>query len=529
MTHYLLFTGMVLAICLFMKRFSEKIPVPSLIIFLMLGMLFGIDGIIRISFDNYELSEYICSSCLVFIMFYGGFGTNLRTAKPVASRAFLLSSFGVLMTTGFVGLFVHILFDVHWIESFLIGAVISSTDAASVFNVLRSENLALKYHTDSLLELESGSNDPVSYMLTILLCAIMTGKNISIPSILFLQISIGIAGGLFLGWTASVIMAKYTAFSSAGRTIFLFSIALISYALPTILGGNGYLSVYFSGIVLGNHYLPEKRSLVHFFDVLTEIAQMIIFFLLGLLVTPSQLPQVFLPAFLITLFLTFIGRPLSVFMILAPFKASLAQIGIVSFAGLRGVASIVFALYIVLADVPLTFNIFNLVFVIVLLSLSFQGTLLPFVAKKLNMIDTNTNIFKTFNDYQEDSDVAFIKVHLTDTHPFTGKAIKDLSLPGELLAVLLLREQSTILPSGNTLLCAGDLVVFAAPEFTDRSNLTLQESIVSKTHKWNGKLIKDIPKDKHFLIIMIKREKQTIIPNGDTKLLTNDVIVFARF
>ena len=216
-------------------------------------------------------------------------------------------------------------------------------------------------------------------------------------------------------------------------------------------------------------------------------------------------------------------------MILTPFKSSLAQIGIVSFAGLRGVASIVFAIYIVLADIPLPFNIFNLVFVIVLLSLSFQGTLLPFVAKKLNMIDSNTNIFKTFNDYQEDSDVNFIKIHVTDTHPFSGKTIKDLSLPRELLAVLLLREQTTILPSGNTLLRAGDLVVFAAPEFTDRSNLTLQESIISKSHKWNGKLIKDIPKDKHFLIIMIKREDQTIIPNGDTKLLLNDIIVSARF
>lgn len=528
MTHFLLFSGVVIIICLFMNRFTDKIPVPSLIFFLLLGMCFGVDGLLHIPFDDYSLSETICSTCLVFIMFYGGFGTNLKAARPVAVPAFLLSTLGVVLTAAFVGLFVHTVFRLGWVESFLIGSVISSTDAASVFNVLRSKKLALKNHTDSMLELESGSNDPVSYMLTILLVAVMVGRDISVPMTLLLQLSLGIAGGILIGWLAAYCLNNYSGLTSPGRTIFLFSTALIAYALPSVLGGNGYLSVYFCGIFLGNHYLPEKRAMVHFFDVLTEVSQMAIFFLLGLLVTPSHLPEVFLPALSITVFLTFLARPLSVSAVLLPFRVSKGQIGLVSFAGLRGVASIVFSIYVVLEGISLTYNLFNLVFVIVLLSLSFQGTLLPWVARKLNMIDPSTDVLKTFNDYQEDSDVAFVKVHITKNHPFADKHLKDLTLPGELLAVILLRKEKTLLPSGDTLLQEGDLLVLAAPEFTDRRNLTLHESVVSKNHRLNGKLLKDLPKDNHFLIIMIKRGDSTIIPKGDTRIQAEDVLVFAR-
>ncbi|HJC63805.1 MAG TPA: potassium/proton antiporter [Candidatus Blautia merdavium] len=528
MTHFLLFSGIVIILCLFMNRFTDKIPVPSLIFFLLLGMCFGVDGLLRIPFDDYSLSETICSTCLVFIMFYGGFGTNLKAARPVAAPAFLLSTIGVVLTAALVGVFVHGVFGLDWLPSFLIGSVISSTDAASVFSVLRSQKLALKNHTDSMLELESGSNDPVSYMLTILLVAVMTGRDVSVPMTLFLQLALGIAGGILIGWLAEFFLNHYSGLSSPGRTIFLFSTALIAYALPAVLGGNGYLSVYFCGIFLGNHYLPEKRAMVHFFDVLTEVSQMAIFFLLGLLVTPSNLPQVFLPALMITLVLTFAARPLSVAAVLLPFRVSLRQIGLVSFAGLRGVASIVFSIYVVLEGVSVSYNLFNLVFVIVLLSLSFQGTLLPLVSRKLDMIDPNTDVLKTFNDYQEESDVAFVKVHISRDHPYTGKQLKNLTLPKELLAVLLLRREQTLLPSGDTLLQEGDLLVLAAPEFTDRSNLTLHESVVSKNHRLNGKLLKDLPKDNHFLIIMIKRGDSTIIPNGNTRIQAEDVLVFAR-
>ena len=227
-------------------------------------------------------------------------------------------------------------------------------------------------------------------------------------------------------------------------------------------------------------------------------------------------------------FLTFIGRPAAVFCILAPFRASLAQMSLVSFAGLRGVASIVFSIYVVLKGVSLQYDIFNLVFVIVLLSLAFQGTLLPWASEKLKMTDPNADILKTFNDYQAESDVSFIKLHVTDSHPYSEKKLKDLPLPGELLVVLLLREQKTILPSGDTILRPGDLLVMAAPEFEDRRNLTLYETSISKNHKLKGKYLKELPKNKSYLIVMIKRGESTIIPNGDTQILAGDVLVSAR-
>ncbi len=250
----------------------------------------------------------ICSVSLIFIMFYGGFGTNLKAAKPVVAQSVLLSTVGVAGTAGAVGLFSHFVLQLPWLESILIGSVISSTDAASVFNILRSRNLALKNNTDSLLEIESGSNDPISYMLTTSLIAIMLGQDISVPALLTQQILFG-----------------------------------------------------------------------ELFGVSTDVAQVIIFFLLGLLVTPVDLPKVMVPSLMIMLFLTLVARPLVSLILLAPFKSSPNQIALVSWSGLRGVASIVFAISVVLSGVQTKYNLFNLVFCIVILSISIQGTLLDII------------------------------------------------------------------------------------------------------------------------------------------------------
>ena len=382
MNQLLLLAGVVIVACILMNRIAAKLPLPSLLLFIGLGMCFGVDGFFKIPFDDYELSEAICSVSLLFVMFYGGFGTNLKTAKPVMGKAFLLSTAGVVMTAALVGAAAHVLLGVGWMEGILIGSVIASTDAASVFNVLRSKQLSLKYNTDSLLELESGSNDPISYMMTILMISLVSGEQISVSGLLLKQILIGAACGFLIGKASVFILNQIDFGMKQGRTIFLFAAVIVGYALPSVAGGNGYLSVYLCGILIGNRFIPDKKEMVHFFDILTEIAQMVIFFLLGLLVTPSQLPEVFVPALLLCLFMLFIGRPVSVLAILKPFGASWQQIGVVSWAGLRGVASIVFSIYVVLSGIPMTYNLFNMVFVIVLLSLAVQGTLLPVVSRK---------------------------------------------------------------------------------------------------------------------------------------------------
>lgn len=219
---------------------------------------------------------------------------------------------------------------------------------------------------------------------------------------------------------------------------------------------------------------------------------MVIFFLLGLLVTPSQLPEVFVPALLLCLFMLFIGRPVSVLAILKPFGASWQQIGVVSWAGLRGVASIVFSIYVVLSGIPMTYNLFNMVFVIVLLSLAVQGTLLPAVSRKLEMIDKNANVMRTFNDYQDENDISFVKIKITDNHPFAGKTLKEIEMPPGVLVVLLFRGQETMMPNGDTSLEGGDLLICAAPAFEDRENLTLYEVEIDKNHKWRDKPVNEL-------------------------------------
>ena len=353
MNHILLLTGTVILICLLTGKFTEKLGVPSLLAFIALGMFFGVDGIVKIPFDDYGVSETICSVCLVFIMFYGGFGTNIKEARPVMAQAVVLSTLGVLLTAGLTGGFVFLVLKLPLLESLLIGSVIASTDAASVFNILRSKNLNLKNNTASLLEMESGSNDPISYMLTVILTAMLTGQQLSVPVMLFQQLFFGILWGIVVGKAAVYLLNHAQVTVTQGKTMLVFSVAMLAYALAAVTGGNGYLSVYLCGILMGNAYIPQKRDLVQFFDVLTGVAQMMIFFLLGLLVTPSQLPEVFLPSLLIMVFMTLIGRPAAVAALLAGFRAPMGQIGVVSWAGLRGVASIVFSIYAVLNDAPM--------------------------------------------------------------------------------------------------------------------------------------------------------------------------------
>lgn len=528
MNEALLLMGCVILLCTLMGRYLDRLAVPSLLIFIALGMCFGENGLLRIPFDDYDAANVICSASLIFIMFYGGFGTNLNAARPVVVQSVVLSTLGVAGTAGAVAAFAHLVLGLPWAESFLIGSVISSTDAASVFNILRSKKLALKYHTDSLLEIESGSNDPISYMLTTVAVGIMGGQDVFIPLLLVQQIAIGALGSLLLGKLAIWSLRRGMFPSEQSQTIFVFAVVILSYALPTVLGGNGYLSSYLCGIYMGSTKLPQKRNLVHFFDVVTDVAQVLIFFLLGLLVTPVELPSVLLPALAIMVFLTFVARPAVVSVLMLPFRPSPAQVGVVSWAGLRGVASIVFAIMAVLQGAETRYNLFNLVFCIVLLSISLQGSLLPRVSAKLHMIDHTADVSKTFNDYQEESDIDFIKIHLDKNHPWNGKTLKELPLPSDLLVVMIARREETIVPNGSTVLLPGDLLVLAARAFEDRENLSLQEIVVEKGHKWVGRSLRQIPTRSDTLIVMIKRGNETIIPGGSTILQAGDTLVIAQ-
>ena len=339
----------------------------------------------------------------------------------------------------------------------------------------------------------------------------------------------GLLFGVLIGKATVWLLNRFHFNMAEGETIFVLASALLAYALPNILGGNGYLSVYICGIWMGNSSIPKKRNQVRFFDVLTGVAQMMIFFLLGLLVTPAKLSSVALPALLIMLFMTFVARPVATTAILAPFRAPARQIALVSWAGLRGVASIVFAIYAVLQQIPMRYDLFNLVFCIVLLSIALQGSLLPWMSRMLNMIDSSADVRKTFNDYQEESPLSFIKLQVEAGHPWEGQALQELPLPRGLLVSAILRQKQVIAPNGKTRLQSGDLLVIAGNEFENRRNLTMEEIVLEKGHKWCGRTLGSLEMPKGSLVVLVQRPGEAIIPGGDTLLQPGDSLVMARF
>lgn len=283
MTSFLLLTAIVIFACVFLNRVSDKLGIPVLLAFILLGMFFGSDGPINIAFENYNFAEEICSTALIFIMFYGGFGTNWSMAKPVAAPAIVLSSAGVVVTALLTGGFIHFILGEPWLLSFLMGSVIASTDAASVFSILRAKRLNLKYHTASLLEVESGSNDPAAYMMTIICISLMHGSADLWGTLILLaaQIVFGLAFGFGIAAISKWALKKTAYLAGGFDMVLLTAIAIFAYAAPAMLDGNGYLSAYIAGIILGNSDFPGKRSIVHFFNGATNLLSMMIFFLLG--------------------------------------------------------------------------------------------------------------------------------------------------------------------------------------------------------------------------------------------------------
>ena len=530
MALYLLIFSAIVVICIFFNKFSGKFGIPVLLLFLLLGLLCGsqYDGFA--SNWGWVVGD-ISTLALVFIMFYGGFGTRWKSAKPIAMEAGMLSTLGVALTASFVGLFCHFALGWAWLESFLMGAVISSTDAATVFSILRSRKLGLKNRTAPLLEMESGSNDPMSYMLTTVMLSLFSGGVTAGGVVwqIFSQISFGVAGGLLLA-IGAVFLLKRISFQNNGFDMLLFiAIALVSYALPDLIGGNGYLSAYIVGIVLGNTEFPARKPLVSFFDAITSLMQIVIFFLLGMLAIPLNLLHSLLPAMIIFVFLTLVARPLAVCGVLAPFnKYPFRQLGLVSFVGLRGAASIVFAINILTSAVALEHDIFSIVFCIVLVSIAFQGSLVPAVARVTGMTDKNEDVMTTFSDFSENEEMCFGAIRITETSRWNRRKIKDLDLTQDCLIALVVRGNTRIIPKGDTLLQAGDEIVLCTRSFQDQSTDILTRHCLSEDSKWAGCRVGDYPKQEGSLLILIQRGDERIIPNGNTILNAGDVLVLLK-
>ncbi|MGF6907617.1 potassium/proton antiporter [Fusobacterium sp. PH5-44] len=485
----LLIGSIVIILCILFNKISNKAGIPMLLGFILLGMMFGSDGIVKIKFENFKFAEDICSISLIFIMFYGGFGTKWDEAKSVAGKSLLLSSLGVIITAIVTGIFCYFVLRLPFLEGMLIGSVLGCTDAASVFSILRSKNLNLKDGTASILEMESGSNDPFAYMMTIMVLYLMSGTAsfFDMAILTISQLFLGILCGVIVAYIGEQFLRKIEMDVDGFEAIFVFAIAILGYALPTIINGNGYLSVYIVGIYLGNSKkIPNKKELVNFFNGVTSLMQVLIFFILGLLAFPSQLPIIFPLAVAIALFLTFIGRPVATFLILWPFRkkkifidgteelkkvrrAERNQKILISWSGLRGASSIVFAILAVVSDIDIQHDIFHIVFTVVLLSITFQGTLIPLIARWFDMIDTNSDVMRTFNDYTEENEIQFIKIRVDKESKWANSLIREISLPPNTMIAMINRKKTQ--KNKNSAL-------------TDENSIDNKRCNISENHKW---------------------------------------------
>lgn len=464
MLFILILCSSVILLAIFSSKFLDALGIPALLFFMCLGMLFGTDGIFKISFADFANTKDIASLALGFIIFYGGFCTKWATAKPIIAKAAVLSTAGVFLTAVLTSVFCHFVLELSFLESFLIGAVISSTDAASVFSILKAKNLHLKENTAPLLEIESGSNDPMSYVLVILAITLMQNQSSGfVIALFFKQMIFGILIGVLVAKISIYIYEKTSIITDENGSLFIIALVLLSYLLPFFCDGNPFLAVYFLGIILGNANILNKVPMMHFFDGITKLAQIGIFFTLGLLAFPREVPSILLTGMLIFLFLTFIARPAAVFLLLSFFKSGINQRLLVSWAGLRGVASIVFAIIAMDSGITLHYDLFHLVFLISILSVAIQGTFLPLAAKMTNMIDPHVDIKKTFNDYEEECAVKLLRITVPKNHEWVGKPIRCVEFPQKSLAVLIKRKQERIIPKNSTVIQAGDNITLSLP------------------------------------------------------------------
>ena len=482
----LLLIGSILIFCsILITKAGGRFGLPVLLLFLVAGMLFGCDGL-GIHFDNMRQAQFVGMIALCVILFTGGLETKLEDIRPVIAPGLTLSTLGVILTTLFTGGFILLLsewsflsLELPLITCFLLAATMSSTDSASVFNLLRSKNVNMKNNLQPMLELESGSNDPMAYILTIVLIQLALsmggtmGENtdfallfINTLKILVQQFAAGAMIGLFAGYGTVWFMKKVNIDNIPLYSIMLISIVFFTFSFSDLLDGNGYLAVYITGIIVGNNKMKNRKQVSAFFDGMTWIVQIGMFLLLGLLVDPSEMWKTALAALFIGIFMMVIARPLSVFISLLPFKnITFAAKSLVSWVGLRGAVPIIFAIYPVVEHVPGSGDVFNIVFFITLLSMVVQGSTITACAKKLNLLlpvkhTSNFNVDLP-EEAGEQSEITITE----DIIAQKGATLQSLGLPQGVLVVMIKRGEKYIVPTGTVELQAGDhLLTIASSE-----------------------------------------------------------------
>lgn len=491
----LLIGAVIWFVSILLSKTGYKFGVPVLLVFLLIGMLLGVDGL-GIEFDNYKHAQIIGMVALTIILFSGGMDTKFSDVKPILGAGVVLSTLGVLLTTLFTGFFIygisHAFSHVIHIPltlALLLAATMSSTDSATVFNILRSQKMGLRNRLQPLLEFESGSNDPMAYMLTIVMIQIIQdgSADVSAWSILFnfvMQFGFGLIFGYLLGRACVWIINKIDLQNKSLYPIMMLSFIFFIFSFTNLFKGNGYLAVYVAGIVMGNSKLTENKSISSFLDGIVWLVQIVMFLVLGMLVNPHEMFKIALPALIVGVFVIFVGRPLSVFLCLLPFKGIAKRSRIfISWVGLRGAAPIIFATYPMVAGVPGASFIFNMVFFITLTSLIIQGTTITKVADWLRLSMVKDDGPENFGvDIPEELNTILQQQVVKDE-----AYLKDYPLPEGTLVMIVERRNKYIVPNGQLFLKKGDklLLISARRDETEESQKT--HSVLDRISKIRSK------------------------------------------
>lgn len=472
-------TAVLLLAGVFASKVSFRLGIPALLLFMGLGMAAGSEGPGGIPFDDPWTAQFIGIVALAFILFDGGLETDKKVVAKVLWRGLSLATLGVFLTAALVGAFASAVFGFSYLEGFLLGCIVSSTDAAAVFAVLRSNRVGLKGSTKPLLELESGSNDPMAVFLTMAVISLLGAPDkswLSVVPMFALQMGVGAVVGIVGGKGLSLLLSRLKLESDGLYPVLTIASVLFIYGVAAVMGGSGFLSVYLAGIILGNSDFIHKRSLIQFHSGLAWLVQIGMFLVLGLLVFPSHLLPVTGAALAISLFLIFVARPLAVFTSLSFTDLRFPHKLLVSWIGLRGAVPIVLATFPYLAQLPGAELYFNVVFFIVLTSVLLQGTTLTRAARLLGLDAPlprhRRHPMELLSVGASNSDL--IKVVVGDLSAANGKRVMDLGLPETAIVVLVVRGDHFIAPRGGTTVVMGDRLLVV----TDKKDIEAVQALI---------------------------------------------------
>lgn len=464
------------------SKLSDRFGVPLLLVFLAIGMLAGSEGLGGIEFDNPQLAQDIGTATLIIILFSGGLDTRWASARSVFKEGVVLATLGVMLTTLFFGICAWLLLKLDFLEALLIGAIISSTDAAAVFSILRSKGVNLKGKLIPLLELESGSNDPMAVLLTITLVGFVSQSSTNLLNTvlsLVLQMAVGALVGWGMGKAAAFLINRIKLGYEGLYPLLSLALAFLAFGISTLLKGSGFLTVYLFGLLLGREEFVHRHTTLRFFDTSAWFSQIVLFLTLGLLVFPSRLVPVALPGLALALMLVLLVRPAAVFISLAPFKYNWREKMFVAWVGLRGAVPIVLATYPLVAGVPHAALIFNIIFFVVVISVLLQGTLLPQMARLFKVESALPPARKAPIEVVAGEKIPgnLQELLVPANSAAINKAIYELRLPSGYLIVLIGRGEEYIQPNGNTVLQAGDALL----ALTDADSFAAVQALLAKS------------------------------------------------